>query len=316
MFKRQGRRRALLGIAVGVGAVVGLLGAGVAPAQADAGAPLPVTSYAFTSAAGDPIGGGAKATYKAPDSSVTLSGTAASVVLSVRSGDDNWTVDLAAPRGDVLRPGVYQNAERASFRTGRSPGLDVYGDGRGCNDVYGQFSVNQIATDPATGAVTLLDATFTQHCDSAAAPALKGTVKYQALPLSYAFTSDAGDYIGGGRSVTYTGSTSTFDLSGTASRLGYDISGKRDDWDAIIAAPTGGQLTAGQTYTTTRSGDATDAGLDVYGDGAGCNTSTGELTVTKLVTDSSGAVTNFAATFVQHCEGGTPALHGTIHYYA
>ncbi|GAA5002833.1 hypothetical protein [Streptomyces siamensis] len=57
-------------------------------------------------------------------------------------------------------------------------------------------------------------------------------------------------------------------------------------------------------------------GLDVHGDGRGCTTSTGEFTVTRPARGDDGAVEAFAATFVQHCEGGAAALRGTIHYYA
>jgi hypothetical protein len=42
----------------------------------------------------------------------------------------------------------------------------------------------------------------------------------------------------------------------------------------------------------------------------------GELTVTKWGRAADGTVNALAATFVQHCEAGEPALRGTIHYYA
>lgn len=316
MFKGQGWRRALVGGAAGVGAVVGLLGAGTAPAQAaGSGLPKPVTSYSFTSTAGDYVGGGATSAYTPADSAISISGTAASLQVSVSRADETWTVWLAAPRGDVLRPGVYTKAEEAPNRSGHAPGLFVFGDGRSCSDVYGQFSIDQIATDPATGDVTMLDASYTQRC-TPTAPALKGTVKYQAYPLSFAYTSDPEDYIGEGQSVGYRGSNSTFALTGRADTgLTYAISGKRDDWMALIAPPTGETLTAGRTYPTSDlSGDGV-ARLDFFGDGRGCS-STGQLTVSKIATAADGTVTALAATFVQHCNGGDPALHGTIHYLA
>jgi hypothetical protein len=233
----------------------------------------------------------------------------------VSTADTWWTVELAAPAGEQLKPGVYRNAERAAFRTGRSPGLDVSGDGRGCNEVYGQFSVNQIETD-TSGAITVLDASYTQHCENADAPALKGVVKYRAYPLSYAYTSDPGDYIGQGATQTHLGATSTFSLSSYGDGVQYDVSGKREYWTALLTPPDGEQFVAGHTYQAERFHGAGVAGLDVFGNGRGCNTVTGELTVTKLARGDDGTVKAFAATFVQHCEGGEPALHGTIHYYA
>ncbi|MGY0024726.1 hypothetical protein [Streptomyces sp. cg35] len=314
MPRRTGWRRTLAGLLAGLATTIGLTTALAAPASA-AAAPVAITKYSYTSQAGDYIGGGASASFTPQNATVTAGGSAEYVRFRVSTDTTWWDVELAAPTGEKLHPGVYRNAERAPFRTGRSPGLDVSGDGRGCNEVYGQFSVNQIATDDS-GAITLLDATYTQHCERADAPALKGTVKYRAYPLSYAYTSDADDYIGQGAAQTHTGATSTFGLSGYGDGVQYSVSGKREDWTALITPPDGEQLTAGTTYRTERSHGPGVAGLDVFGNGRGCNQSTGELTVTKLTRGDDGTVRAFAATYVQHCEGGTSALRGTIHYYA
>ncbi|MFF3410293.1 hypothetical protein ACFYW8_29655 [Streptomyces sp. NPDC002742] len=310
-----GWRRVLTGVLAGLTATIGLTMAQAAPAAAATGTPAAVTKYSHTSQPGDYIGQGLSVAYTPNTATISAGGSAEDARFRVSTGSTWWDVELAAPQGEKLHPGIYRNAERAPFRTGRSPGLDVSGDGRGCNEVYGQFSVNQIETD-ASGAITLLDATYTQHCESATAPALKGVVKYLAYPLSYAYTSDAGDYIGQGVSQTHTGSTSTFSLSGTGDGIRYGVSGKREDWSAAISAPTGEQLKAGSTYATERFRGPGVAGLDMGGNGRGCNSSTGELTVSKMALNDDGTVKAFAATFVQHCEGGTAALRGTIHYYA
>ena len=97
--------------------------------------------------------------------------------------------------------------------------------------------------------------------------------------------------------------------------LKYRVSGRRDDWDVSIKAPTGKTLQAG-SYSTTRFGGTGTAGLDVSGDGRGCNTSTGTLTIHKITFDTAGKVATLDASFVQHCEGEAPALRGRIHYYA
>ncbi|MFF4353756.1 hypothetical protein [Streptomyces sp. NPDC001530] len=315
MRTRTGWRRALTGALASLAALTGLTAALTEPAAAATGTPVAVTRYSYTSAAGDYIGQGGSAAYTPSTASITVGGDASDLRLSVSNGTTSWDVQLAAPIGEKLHPGVYRDAERASFRTGRSPGLDVYGQGRGCNEVYGQFSVNQIETD-ASGKVTVLDATYTQHCESATAPALKGVVKYRAYPLSYAYTSDSGDYIGQGVAKTHTGSTSTFSLSGRGDGVQSGVSGKREYWTALLTPPTGEQFQTGHTYQAQRSSGTGVAGLDVFGNGRGCNTVTGELTVTKLARGDDGTIKAFAARFVQHCEGGEPALHGTIHYYA
>lgn len=318
MFVRRGMgRRRLLGalatLAMAVGLTTGV--AGSASAATGTGTPAAVTKYSYTSQAGDYIGQGGSAAYTPSTATISTSGDAADLRVRVSTGTEWWDVELAAPVGEKLHPGVYRDAERAPFRTGRSPGLDVSGDGRGCNKVYGQFSVNQIETD-ASGAVTVLDATYTQHCESATAPALKGVVKYQAYPLSYSYTSDPGDYIGKGGSETHQGATSTFSLSTYGDGVQYDVSGKRQNWDALLTPPDGEQFVAGRTYQAERSHGPSVAGLDVSGNGGGCNAVTGTLTITKLARGDDGTIKAFAATFVQHCEGAQPALHGTIHYYA
>ncbi|MFF1452562.1 hypothetical protein ACFVYF_31185 [Streptomyces sp. NPDC058274] len=315
MPRSTGWRRVLTGVLAGLTATVGLTTALAAPATAATTTPVAVTKYSHTSQPGDYIGQGATASYTSKTATITAGGSAEYVRFRVWADDTWWDVDLAAPQGEKLHPGVYRDAERAAFRTGRSPGLDVSGDGRGCNEVFGQFSVNQIETD-ADGAITVLDATYTQHCESATAPALKGVVKYQAYPLSYAYTSDPGDYIGQGVSATHTGATSTFSLSGSADGVRYGVSGKREYWSASIAPPEGEQFKVGTTYATERFRGPGVGGLDLGGNGRGCNSSTGEFTVGKLALNGDGTVKAFAATFVQHCEGGTPALRGTIHYYA
>jgi hypothetical protein len=284
----------------------------VAPAKADAS--TGTTSYSYTSEPGDYIGRGEQNLYRASDSSISVQGTSAYLTVVVERGGERWSVDLAAPRGETLHPGRYYDAERASFRTGRAPGLDVSGNGRGCNEVWGSFSIRQISTD-SSGRVTMLEATFVQNCESSLAPALKGTVRFHARPLSYAFTSDPGDYIGGGASKSYYGDTSTFSLAGGKTTVAYNVSGQRDDWGVDIKAPTGKSLQPG-TYNTTRFGGTGTAGLDVSGDGRGCNTSTGTLTIRKVTFDAAGKVARLDASFVQHCEGAAPVLHGRIRHYA
>ncbi|MFK0170393.1 hypothetical protein ACIQU5_16445 [Streptomyces sp. NPDC090306] len=316
MRRSMGLRRAWTGALASLVIGLGLTAALAQPAAAASGTPKAVTKYKQVSAEGDYVGQGQTLSYTPATAAVTVSGNAGDAQLSVSTDTDWWNVELAAPQGETLHPGVYRNAERAPLRTGRSPGLDVSGSGRGCNEVFGQFSINQIETDPSTGAITLLDATYTQRCESATAPTLKGVVKYRAYPLSYAYTSDAGDYIGAGGKATYTGSTSTFSAGPYGDGVRYAVSGKRDDWSATLTPPTGEQFQVGRTYQAERFASTGTAGLDVDGDGRGCNAVTGELTVTKLGLDADGTVKAFAATFVQHCEGGEPALHGTIHYYA
>lgn len=287
--------------------------AAVVLAMASSGA-MAQSVYSFKSANGDYIGQGQSKVYTDGDSRFTVSGSPQSLTVAVSNADDWWYLTFAAPRGETLKPGRYYNVERASFRTGRSAGLDVSGNGRGCNDVWGSLFVRQFELDPA-GGIARLEASFVQRCGSASAPVLAGTVRHQVEPLYLSLSSGAGDYVGQGVRRTYYGDTSTFVLTGDASRFSYGASGQRDDWMARIAAPTGQRLAKGR-YATARFADTQRAGLDFSGNGRGCNASSGELDVRALETDPvSGAVTSLYATFVQYCDASTVPLKGTIRYH-
>lgn len=315
MLTPTGRWCRLLGALTGMAVALGLTAGAAQPAAAADGTPRAVTAYRHTSEAGDWIGQGSAVAYTPSTASITVEGALEVVRMRVENDSAWWDVVLAAPHGEKLHPGVYRDAERAHSATGRAPGLDVSGQHRGCNVVYGQFAVHQIEAD-ASGDITLLDATYTQRCEAPDAPALKGVVKYRAYPLSFTYASEPGDYPGQGRSGTHTGATSIFALrEWGVGGLSWDASGKRESWSALLVPPTGERFEAGRTYRTERGSGPGVAGLDVSGFG-GCNRSHGTLTLTKLARDADGAVTAFAATFEQHCEGAEPALRGTIHYYA
>lgn len=111
-------------------------------------------------------------------------------------------------------------------------------------------------------------------------------------------------------------SNATVSASGTATRVVFSaiMPSFGHWWDADIAAPSGQNLAVGQTYDTARLADATHAGLDVFGDGRGCNTSTGSLTIKELTLDSGGNLAALAATFNFSCEGIYPLVAGELRW--
>lgn len=75
---------------------------------------------------------------------------------------------------------VYRTAERASFASPGHPGIDIGGDGRGCNTITGAFQVHSLTWASAPdGGTTLTDflASFEQHCEGGT-PALRGCVHF------------------------------------------------------------------------------------------------------------------------------------------
>jgi hypothetical protein len=135
-------------------------------------------------------------------------------------------------------------------------------------------------------------------------------------------TSDAGDYIGQGGEYSYATPANVF--FGTARSWAGENNlvsvtmrtdaASTDYWILEFAAAPGQTLTPGTYSDAARVGSqaAGQPGLDVSGMGRGCNTLTGNFTVSDAVYGPYGYVQSFHATFEQHCEGGATALHGEV----
>jgi hypothetical protein len=132
-----------------------------------------VTMYSDT---GDYIGAGAQDLFDASNASFTVSGSAGDLTVAISSNaGDWWNLEFAAPPGQTLQPGVYDNAGRAPFRGAGEPGVDIEGDGRGCNTDSARFEVKDIHTD-SSGVPDRLWIVYEQRCEGAE-PALFGEVR-------------------------------------------------------------------------------------------------------------------------------------------
>ncbi len=149
------------------------LAAGTASAQT-----VDTGSLSFSGDSGDYISGGQSYSYSTGDQDgLTVSGSEddSHVSVSVQgAGGDWWDLDLAAPSGQALTAGTYSNATRYPFNASTAPGLDLDGNGRGCNELTGDFTVSDVVFGP-DGYVQRLDATYEQHCEGGDA-ALRGEV--------------------------------------------------------------------------------------------------------------------------------------------
>jgi len=126
----------------------------------------------FSSDTGDYVAGGVLKVWTIKESTFAIGGTNSYLRMSVSGEGDWWYLDFRAPSNGHLVPGQFQAAERAPFTTGKAPGLQVTGDGRGCNTVSGRFEIKTIDwTSAAT--VAEIDIVFEQHCEGMS-PALRG----------------------------------------------------------------------------------------------------------------------------------------------
>jgi hypothetical protein len=128
--------------------------------------------------------------------------------------------------------------------------------------------------------------------------------------------SDAGDYIGGGATHSYTNTNAIIGAAASTTTIQVGITGIQN-WTATFQAPSGAQLTPG-TYANAAKWpfQGNNPGLSWDGEGRSCNTFTGSFTVDSL-SWSAGPGSSLVALdmhFEQHCDGVIAALRGTIHW--
>jgi hypothetical protein len=135
------------------------------------------TYISMTSDPGDYIGGGESRFFTADTASISsrTEGDDRELHIAVFPSEGGWWyLDFAAPTGERLLPGAYDDATRWPFNPPDKPGLSVSGDGRGCNTLTGRFDVIEARYGPS-GYVERFHATFEQHCEGLE-PALRGEV--------------------------------------------------------------------------------------------------------------------------------------------
>ena len=114
------------------------------PAAASA-QPAESATITMTSDPGDYIGQGQDWSYATAAGDVISTSTNGNVVSIAVTGSngDWWNLDFDAPNGQTLTAGTtYANATRYPFN-GSGPGLSISGEGRGCNELTGTFTVDE-----------------------------------------------------------------------------------------------------------------------------------------------------------------------------
>lgn len=131
--------------------------------------------------------------------------------------------------------------------------------------------------------------------------------------------SDPGDQVGEGVNSFYTTADARIAATGTAQRVGVQVAVDGGTvWTATFEPGSGDVLTAGASYPgATRGSDGLGRPLlEVDGNGWACNSDVSEFKVLDLSFDADGDLRDFAASFVQHCDGDEPALRGTFQFRA
>jgi hypothetical protein len=157
-----------------------------------------------------------------------------------------------------------------------------------------------------------------------ALPGVPPPVRAAGSVTALAIDSEPGDWVGGGQQLEYAPPTATFTISGTGTGLEnasvslqvFGPGGGGDFWHLTVAHAGSAPLGPGTYENSQRFADETHPGLDVGGQGHGCNMSTGRFVISELERDGVGNITTLAVSFEQHCEGGPAALFGEARYQA
>jgi hypothetical protein len=111
----------------------------------------------------------------------SASGNTSDVTVHVDPSDESqglwWDLEFASNRlSQPLQTQVYTAAERAPFASTNHPGIDIGGDGRGCNTICGSFQVESIVWSNQT--LKSFTATFEQHCECGSS-VVRGCVHFE-----------------------------------------------------------------------------------------------------------------------------------------
>jgi len=138
------------------------------------------TFLSLDSQPGDYIGQGMNQTFTPADGAFVVQKLSNGVEVSFNTPNysSNWTLFFGPASGLTLSRGEYEGAQRFAFHAPPKPGMDVFGDGRGCNTITGRFLVSYISF-ASNGSIQSLALDFEQHCEGAV-PALFGSVRYNS----------------------------------------------------------------------------------------------------------------------------------------
>jgi len=306
-----------------------------------------LTSVTLRSDAGDFIGQGKSYSYNKTNSRITFTNERNRLVVQVE-GDEGWSAvfQTGGSEQTQLKPGLVADVPRyESGMDWSKSGLTWFGEGRTCGSSYGWFSIDSVKYLGTR--ISEIKLRFERHCNGTAA-ALHGEVAYYADDASkppqpvnpppanlwrppadvansvgnYAyFESDAGDYVGLGKTYRYDQRNARVNVSGDSKNMQMSVEGN-ELWAAELRGMEDGSYVLLPGYypgvKDARFGNPVKGGISWTGVGRGCSTSTGWYVIDSIEFDPryTGVVTAVDLRFEQHCEGRSAALRGAIHWKA
>jgi hypothetical protein len=138
------------------------------------------------------------------------------------------------------------------------------------------------------------------------------------VPNFVRLESDAGDWVGAGGSYEYTQADAIISVTADGGHLAISVQGN-EQWSANFVVPSTLERLEPGSYEDLQRypfHDPEAGGLSWSGEGRGCNTLTGSFTIDRVTYETDGTLAAIDLRFVQHCEGGSSALRGTVHWRA
>jgi hypothetical protein len=144
--------------------------------------PVTHTFLKFKGDQGDYIASGESLSFTLEDGAWSAHADSNQVAVSVQpsKGGPEWYLVLAAPFGQTLTTGTYENADLTHVQSYGHPGVALFSSRRFCNIATGRFVITELVRNP-NGTVDRLHATLEQHCEGGE-PAVRGEVGIYANP--------------------------------------------------------------------------------------------------------------------------------------
>lgn len=306
-----------------------------------AGATPATGNYVYLeSQAGDYIGGGASYLYTLATAQITVDVDSARLSVTV-NGNEWWSGDFQGMNSiSRMEAGYYGDLQRYPFHNPVKGGLSWSGEGRGCNTLTGWFVVDSVTYDGTT--LMAIELRFEQHCEGGG-PALNGKIFWDinddtgapgpveppaglweppvgATPADGTYVyleSEVGDWVGAGNNYLYTQADTLFTVNAPNAHFDIRVDGAESWRGNFQAMDSIARLEVGYYGNLQRYPFHNPAigGLSWSGEGRGCNTLTGWFVVDSVTYDGN-TLMAIELRFEQHCEGGEPALNGSLRWNA
>jgi alpha-tubulin suppressor-like RCC1 family protein len=257
-------------------------------------------------------------------------------------------VEILSPEGDSWRVGIgtafeetsvanYTRATRYPFQATTVPGLNVDGDGSGCNRSTGSFQIYVLERDVLSREVVRFAATFDQSClnhppihgeltlGGARVPDPRPTLEERplypnpnAVPAFLNLRSDYGESIG--RGLNHSLSAERLDafnwehLPNPYYGVVVNVAAAdgQSSWDLMFAAPGGKQIVPGKYESSVSGQNNPGSKVLVSSTGRACGDSTGAFEVFVADYADDGTLKRFDAYIEQRCSDDAAALRGEI----